>query len=198
MCCKTGNFSLYTVSDSIFGALFSIKLAWLWVLPALLLAPVCRGLVLMLVECPGMGVGALLGVLARTCSMSIHLLNIDESRETKRVWNWSGMGVLRVCCWQYRNLSLLQLSMSAGWSLDNCGKGGWVLKLVKDAILLAFYDILTQNLPSIYSCHVEFRSTFLLLVLGVHPWNLIAIFNHSPATCFVVSDLELRREEQEQ
>ena len=85
MCCKTGNFSLYTVSDSIFGALFSIKLAWLWVLPALLLAPVCRGLVLMLVECPGMGVGALLGVLARTCSMSIHLLNIDESRETKRV-----------------------------------------------------------------------------------------------------------------
>jgi hypothetical protein len=39
----------------------------------------------MLVECPGMGVGALLGVLARTCSMSIHLLNIDESRETKRV-----------------------------------------------------------------------------------------------------------------
>ncbi|KAL9386085.1 hypothetical protein Peur_023095 [Populus x canadensis] len=70
--------------------------------------------------------------------------------------------------------------MSAGWSLDNCGKGGCVLKLVKDAILLAFYDILTQNLPSIYSCHVEFRSTFLLLLLGVHPWNLIAIFNHSP------------------
>lgn len=83
MCCKTGNFSLYTVSDSIFGALFSIKLAWLWVLPALQLEPVCKGLVLMLVEYPG--VGALLGVLARTSSMSIHLLNIDESSETKRV-----------------------------------------------------------------------------------------------------------------
>lgn len=30
--------------------------------------------------------------------------------------------------------------LSAGWSLDNCGKGGWDLKLVKDAILLAFYE----------------------------------------------------------
>lgn len=186
MCCITGNFSLYTVSDSIFGALFSIILAWLWVLPALQLETVCRGLVLMLVECPGMGVGALLGVLARTCSMSIHLLNIDESRETKRVWNLSGMGVLRVC-WQYRNLSLLQLSMSAGWSLDNCGKGGCVLKLVKDAILLAFYDILTQNLPSImwnfaqpfYFSYWEFiRGIWLLssIILQLHvlwsvTWN---------------------------
>lgn len=50
--------------------------------------------------------------------------------------------------------------MPAGWSLDNRGKGGWDLKLVKDAILLALYDILMQNLPSIYSCHVELRSTF--------------------------------------
>ncbi|KAL9348983.1 hypothetical protein Peur_060349 [Populus x canadensis] len=50
--------------------------------------------------------------------------------------------------------------MPAGWSLDNRGKGCWDLKLVKDAILLALYDILMQNLPSIYSCHVELRSTF--------------------------------------
>lgn len=125
---------------------------------------------------PRHGRGCLVRCICRTCSMSIHLLNIDESRETKRVWNLSGMGVLRVC-WQYRNLSLLQLSMSAGWSLDNCGKGGCVLKLVKDAILLAFYDILTQNLPSImwnfaqpfYFSYWEFiRGIWLLSLIILH------------------------------
>ncbi|KAG5230764.1 hypothetical protein IMY05_014G0005800 [Salix suchowensis] len=54
------------------------------------------------------------GGFPRTGSVSIHLFNIDESSENTRFFNWGGVPDRPVSCRRYRDLSVLQLSMSVG------------------------------------------------------------------------------------